>query len=237
MPDSIGPGHNRADDVEAYREMLARFKADADAVTEITEANAQFVRDHVGYGGKLAKEIDATRDDKKRPHLEAGRQIDGAYKPLIEECDKIIKGLKQKLAAFLDAREREAKRIAEEARRKLEEAERLAAKAVEEPEDDPFLAATAPVVDVKAAHVEAKVAEGQALAASRVSSAAGGFAATSLKTKRSAKVTDWQKLAMHYLNSGDLRATLEKLANADIRHAKGADISIPGVEIVTERVL
>lgn len=235
MPDSIG--HNRADDVEAYKEMLARFKADADAVTEITEANAQFVRDHVGYGGKLAKEIDATRDDKKRPHLEAGRQIDGAYKPLIEECDKIIKGLKQKLAAFLDAREREAKRIAEEARRKLEEAERLAAKAVEEPEDDPFLAATAPVVDVKAAHVEAKVAEGQALAASRVSSAAGGFAATSLKTKRSAKVTDWQALAMHYLNSGDLRATLEKLANADIRHAKGAAIEIPGVEIVEERVL
>lgn len=237
MPDSIGPGHNRADDVEVYKEMLARFKADADAVTEINESNAQFVRDHVGYGGKLAKEIDATRDDKKRPHLEAGQQIDGAYKPLIEECDKIIKGLKQKLAAFLDAREREAKRIAEEARRKLEEAERLAAKAAEEPEDDPFLAATAPVVDVMAAHVEAKVAEGQALAASRVSSAAGGFAATSLKTKRSAKVTDWQALAMHYLNSGDLRATLEKLANADIRHAKGADISIPGVEIVTERVL
>jgi hypothetical protein len=235
MPDNIG--HNRADDVEAYREMLARFKADADTVTEITEANAQFVRDHVGYGGKLAKEIDATRDDKKRPHLEAGRQIDGAYKPLIEECDKIIKGLKQKLAAFLDAREREAKRIADEARRKLEEAERLAAKAVEEPEEDPFLAATAPTVDVKAAHVEAKIAEGQALAASRVSSAAGGFAATSLKTKRSAKVTDWQKLAMHYLNSGDLRATLEKLANADIRHAKGAAIEIPGVEIVEERVL
>jgi hypothetical protein len=235
MPDSIG--HNRADDVEAYKEMLARFKADADAVTEINEGNAQFVRDHVGYGGKLAKEIDATRDDKKRPHLEAGRQIDGAYKPLIEECDRIIKGLKQKLAAFLDAREREAKRIAEEARRKLEEAERLAAKAVEEPEDDPFLAATAPTVDVIAAHVEAKVAEGQALAASRVSSAAGGFAATSLKTKRSAKVTDWSALAAHYINSGDLRATLERLANADIRHAKGADISIPGVEIVTERVL
>lgn len=230
-------GHNKADDVEAYREMLARFKADADAVTEINEGNAQFVRDHVGYGGKLAKEIDATRDDKKRPHLEAGRQIDGAYKPLIEECDKIIKGLKQKLAAFLDAREREAKRVAEEARRKLEEAERLAAKAVEEPEEDPFLAATAPTVDVKAAHVEAKIAEGQALAASRVSSAAGGFAATSLKTKRSAKVTDWRALALHYLGNGEMRATLEKLANSDIRHAKGADIEIPGVEIVTERVL
>lgn len=231
-------GHNRADDVDAYKEMLARFKADADSVTEITEDNAQFVRDHVGYGGKLSKEIDATRDDKKRPHLEAGRQIDGAYKPLIEECDKIIKGLKQKLAAFLDAREREARRIADEKARALRAAEEAAAKAAEEPEEeDPFLAATAPVIDVKAAHVEAKIAEGQALAASRVSSAAGGFAATSLKTKRSAKVTDWSALAAHYLNRGEVRAVLEQLANADIRHSKGAEISIPGVEIVSERVL
>ena len=231
-------GHNRADDVEAYKEMLARFKADAERYTEVTDDNAQFIRDHIGFGGKMAKEIDATRDEKKRPHLEAGRQIDGAYKPLIEECDKIIKAMKQKLAAFLDAREREAKRIAEEARRKLEEAERLAAKAAEEPEEeDPFLAATAPVIDVKAAHVEAKIAEGQALAASRVSSAAGGFAATSLKTKRSAKVTDWSALAAHYLNRGEVRAVLEQLANSDIRHSKGAEISIPGVEIVSERVL
>lgn len=235
MPAEIG--HNSANDVDAYKEVLARFKADADQYAEVTDDNAQFLRDHVGYGLKLAKEIDATREALKKPHLEAGRKIDGGYKPLIEACDDIVKGMKRKLAVFLDAREREAKRIAEEARRKLEEAERLAAKAAEEPEDDPFLAATAPTVDVMAAHVEAKVAEGQALAASRVSSAAGGFAATSLKTKRSAKVTDWQKLAMHYLNSGDLRATLERLANADIRHAKGGDISIPGVEIVTERVL
>ncbi len=236
MPGDIG--HNSANDVDAYKETLARFKADADKYTEVTDANAQFIRDHIGYGGKLAKEIDAKRDEEKRPHLEAGRQIDGAYRPLIETCDDIVKAMKRKLAAFLDAREREAKRIAEEARRKLEEAERAAAKAAE-PEDDPFLAATADavVVDVKAAHADAKTAEMQALAASRVSSAAGGFNATSLKTVRKAKVTDWSKLALHYLNSGDLRATLEKLANADIRHAKGAAIEIPGVEIVEERVL
>lgn len=232
-------GHNRADDVDAYKEMLARFKADAERYTEVTEDNAQFIRDHIGFGGKMAKEIDATRDEKKRPHLEAGRQIDGAYKPLIEECDKIIKAMKQKLAAFLDAREREARRIADEKARALRAAEEAAAKAAQEQEEeeDPFLAATAPVIDVKAAHVEAKIAEGQALAASRVSSAAGGFAATSLKTKRSAKVTDWSALAAHYLNRGEVRAVLEQLANADLRHSKGAPISIPGVEVIVERVL
>ena len=230
-------GHNLGDHVEGYKETLARFKADADKYAEVTEDNAQFIRDHIGYGNKLANEIDSTRDELKRPHLEAGRKIDGAYKPLIETCDDIVKAMKRKLAAFLDAREREAKRIAEEAKRKLEEAERLAAKAAEEPEEDAFLAATAPTVDLVAAHVEAKVAEGQAFAASRVSSAAGGFAATSLRTKRSAKVTDWSALAAHYLNRGEVRAVLEQLANSDIRHSKGAEIDIPGVEIVTERVL
>lgn len=231
-------GHNKPDDVEAYKEMLARFLSEASRYIEVSDENAQRVRDTIGYGGKLAKEIDATREALKKPHLEAGRQIDGAYKPLVETCDDIVKSMKRKLAAFLDAREREAKRLEAEARRKLEEAERAAAKAAE-PEDDPFLAATADavVVDVKAAHAEAKTAEMQALAAGRVSSAAGGFNATSLKTVRKAKVTDWSKLALHYLNSGDLRATLEKLANADIRHAKGAAIEIPGVEIVEERVL
>lgn len=230
-------GHNSGSHVEGYKETLARFKADAEKYTEVTDANAQFIRDHIGYGGKLAKEIDGQRDAEKRPHLEAGRQIDGAYKPLIEACDDVVKAMKRKLAAFLDAREREARRIADEKARALREAEEAAAKATEEPEEDPFLAATAPVIDVKAAHVAAKIAEGQLLAASRVSSAAGGFAATSLKTKRSAKVTDWSALAAHYLARGEVRAVLEQLANADIRHSKGAEIAIPGVEIVAERVL
>lgn len=235
MPADIGHNSNH---VEGFKEVIARFKADADKYADVTEDNAQFIRDHIGYGGKLAKEIDAQREAEKKPHLEAGRKIDGAYKPLVDSCDQIVRSMKAKLTAFLDAREREAKRAAEEARRKLEEAERAAAKAAE-PEDDPFLAATAEAVtaDVKVAHAEARTAEASVMAASRVSSAAGGFKAAGLKTVRKAKVTDWSKLAQHYLNSGDLRATLEKLANADIRHAKGAAIEIPGVEIVEERVL
>ena len=235
MPDST---NNPPSAVELYREELDRFKAQAEAFGEISEANAQHVRDHIGLGGNLAKDIDKTRETEKKPHLEAGRKIDGAYKPLIDEADTVIKALKRKLGTWMDAREREAREKAAEAARKLREAEEAAAKAAE-PEDDPFLAATAEAVipDVKAAHAEAKTAEMQALAASRVSSAAGGFRATGLKTVRKAKVTDWSALAAHYVNNGELRATLEKLANGDIRHAKGADIQIPGCEIIEERVL
>jgi hypothetical protein len=224
--------------VELFREELDRFKAQAEAFGEITDANAQHVRDHIGFGGTLAKDIDKTREAEKKPHLDAGRKIDGAYKPLVDEADTVVKALKRKLAGWMEAREREAREKAAEAARKLAEAEAAAAKAAE-PEDDPFLAATAEaaIPDVKVAHAEAKTAEMEALAASRVSSAAGGYRATSLKTIRKAKITDWSALAAHYVNNGELRATLERLANSDIRHAKGAEISIPGVEIVTERVL
>jgi hypothetical protein len=227
--------NNPPEAIDLLAEKLALFKAGAEAFGQITDDNAQECRDHVGYGVKLAKEIDGQRDTEKRPHLEAGRAVDAAYKPLLETTESVQKALKAKLQAFVVARENEARKAAEEARRKAEEAER-AAKAAEV-EEDAFLAATAPVVDVKAAAVEVKVAEAQVLAASRVSSAAGGFAATSLRTKRSAKVTDWAALAAHYIGTNEVRELLEKLANADIRHAKGNDIAIPGVEIVTERVL
>lgn len=222
--------------VEAFREMLARYKKDAAAFETITDANAQTARDHIGYGSQLSKDIDGERDHQKRPHLEAGREIDAAFKPLIAECEEIAKALKRKLAAHLDAKEREARRIAEEKARALREAEEAAAKAAE-PEDDPFLAATAPTVDVAAAHAEAKTAEAEALAASRVGSAAGGFKAAGLRTVRKAKVTDWPALVAHYATHPEVRALAERLANADIRHAKGAPVNLPGVEIVEERVL
>ena len=227
--------NNPPEPIDMLAEKLALFKAGAEAFGQITDDNAQECRDHVGYGVKLAKEIDGQRDTEKRPHLEAGRAVDAAYKPLLETTEAVQKALKSKLQAFVVARENEARRIAEEARRKAEEAERAARAA--EAEEDAFLAATAPVVDVKAAAVDVKVAEAQVLASSRVSSAAGGFSATSLRTKRSAKVTDWTALAMHYLHTIEVEVLLEKLANADIRHAKGNAITIPGVEIVEDRVL
>jgi gas vesicle protein len=229
-------GHNNPPEaLSLLAEKLALFKAGAVAFGPIDDNNAQECRDHVGYGAKLAKEIDGQRDSEKRPHLEAGRAVDAAYKPLLEAVDDIQKALKTRLQAFVVEREREAKRIADEARRKAEEAERAAQAA--QAEEDAFLAATAPTVNVAEAVVEAKVAESMALASARVSSAAGGFAAAGLRTKRSAKVTDWSLLAQHYIGNGELRACLERLANSDIRHAKGADITIPGVEILTERVL
>lgn len=231
-----GLGHNNPPSpVEIFQARIANYHSEANALGPVTEDNAQIYRDSIGLGGKLAKEIDQQRDSEKRPHLEAGRKIDATYKPLVETAETIQKKLRKTLEAYVVAREREAQKAAEEARR-AEEAARQEAEAQVE-EDDPFLAATASTVDVKAAEAERKAAEAAALASSRVSSAAGGFAAAGLKTIRKAKVTDWAKLAMHYLDAHDVKTALEKLANQEIRGAKGRPVEIPGVEIVEERVL
>ena len=112
-------GHNGPPEaLSLLAEKLALFKAGAVAFGPIDDNNAQEARDHVGYGAKLAKEIDGQRDSEKRPHLEAGRAVDAAYKPLLEAVDDIQKALKTRLQAFVVEREREAKRIADEARRK-----------------------------------------------------------------------------------------------------------------------
>lgn len=236
MPADMGH-NNPPEPIDALKEKLALYKEGAEAFGPVTEANAQEYRDHIGYGVKLANEIDKQREVSKKPHLDAGRAVDAAYKPLLETVEATQKRLKAPLQAFIVEREKQAKRIADEKAKALRDAEEAARKAAEEPEDDPFLAATAPTVDLAAAKVEAKVAELQVSAASRVSSAAGGFSATSLKTVRKAHITDYGALIAHYATHADMRALAERLVNADIRHAKGAPVSFPGVEIVEERVL
>lgn len=234
--------NNPPEPIDGLKEKLALYKEGAAKFGPVTDANAQEYRDHIGYGVKLAKEIDAQRDSEKRPHLEAGRKVDAAYKPLIEETEATQKRLKNTLQAFVVERERKAQEGAREAARLLrvaEEAKRAAEEAAQaEAEEDPFLAATAaPAPDTKAEEEAARLASLQASAASRVSSAAGGFAAAGLRDKRTGVVTDWPKTVQHYVSHPDLQQVVLKLVAADIRHAKGADITIPGVDIVTERVL
>ncbi len=231
-------GHNLPPSaVDTYTEQVARFSDRASSLPPVSDETAQRYRDEIGYGVSLAKEIDKQRDTEKRPHLEAGRKIDAAYKPLIEGAEHIQKDLKRQLSAFLSAKEAEARRVAAEkaeAARRAEEAARKAA----EPEDDPFLAATADAApDPAQAVADAKVAALEVKAAGRVASETGGFATAGLKTVRKAKVTDFVALVAHYASHTDMQTLAERLANADIRHAKGAAITIPGVEIVEERTL
>jgi hypothetical protein len=86
------------------------------------------------------------------------------------------------------------------------------------------------------ASAQAKEAEKAAASAGKVQSSSGSARTISLRTIRSANVTDASALVAHYANHPAIIAEAERLANADIRAAKGAAISIPGVNINEEQV-
>lgn len=225
-------GHNNPPEAAIlFQEEIDTIKARADAVTEITAGNAGDVNDLIKLAGKLAKDIDAKRKEEKQPHLDAGKEVDGTYNPLKDEATKAVDPLKSKLAAYIA----EQRRIADEARR---QAERIAAEETRKAEllkDDALVGEDA-AKDAAQAAIDLASAKAQAKAATNVKGSEG-FRAAGLRTARKAIITDAAKLVAHYAGHADVIALCERLANADIRAAKGAPISIAGVEVETSEVL
>jgi len=236
--------NNPPEPAELYRAKVEAFAVSAKALPAVDDDNQGQYRDLIGYGGELTKEIEAQHKTEKAPHLEAGRKVDAAYKPLAEDVEDTRKTLKASLGAFVAEQERQAQAAARAAREAAEKAIRdaeEAKRAAEAEADDPLSVfddpnEPAPPVDVAGAVAEAHVADLEAKAVGRVASDAGGFAALGLKTKWSAKVTDPVKLAEHYAKAGnyDLMALLQKLADADQRKSKGTAL-LPGAEAVSVR--
>lgn len=239
MPADMGH-NNPPEPIVSFKERLTARQKAAAALGDVTEANADQYRDEIGLSLTLEQETEAQRVKEKKPILDAGKKVDETYNPVKEAAQGLKASLQKKLDAWIKARQAEANRIAAEkteALRRAEEAKR-AAEAAPVVEEDPFLVATAePEPDLKVLAADAKLAEMQALASTRVGSAAGGFATYSVRSKpKVAKIIDASALAAHYAkaSNGELLATLQKIANADIRKAGKAAITLPGVELVEQ---
>ncbi len=216
--------NNPPSPVELFADEIASLKERIAAFPPITEANAGEARDLIGLAKKLAKDIDAKRDEEKRPHLEAGRAIDAAYKPLVDAANAAPAPLSNALLAHINEQKRLAAEAAEKARRLAEEEARRAAELA----DDPILGED--MADAaKLAEQKAEVAAASVKTVATVKGSEGFRAAGVVKSYR-AKVFDYQALVAHYATHPDVQAAAEKLANALIRAAKGS-VTIPGVEV------
>lgn len=210
---------------ELFADEIASLKARIETFGPITEANAGEARDLIGLAKKLAKDIDAKRDEEKRPHLEAGRQIDATYKPLVDAANAAPSPLSNALLAYVNEQKRLAAEAAEKARRIAEEeAKRAAALA-----DDPILGED--VVD--AAKLAQQKAEVAAASVKTVATVKGseGFRAAGVRKTWKAEVTDAAAMVAHYAKHPDVIAAALKIANADARTSKGA-YNVPGVKFV-----
>jgi len=207
-----------ADEIASLKERIASFPP-------ITEANAGEARDLIGLAKKLAKDIDAKRDEEKRPHLEAGRQIDAAYKPLVDAANAAPAPLSNALLAHINEQKRLAAEAAEKARRLAEEEARRAAELA----DDPILGEDM----ADAAKLAGQKAEVAAASVKTVATVKGseGFRAAGVRKSYKAEVYNWEALVKYYADHADVRAAAEKVANAMIRAHKG-QVAIPGVNVI-----
>jgi rRNA maturation endonuclease Nob1 len=214
---------NRVDDIVLNAN---RWKNERKEI--LTEDQAVKATDFLAQIRKCASNVEKLRKAEKEPILEKGRAIDEEYNGVKERLDRSKKAIQEKLTVWLERQQKlkdeEATRKAEEARKAADEAEALMR--LSETDIDAGIAAENATKHAAALQKEAAKASGPA----RVS---GEYAprAASLRTNRSAEITDVMACAGHYRDTPALLECLAKLANADIRAAKGEEITIPGVTI------
>lgn len=227
IPNDTGP--SAAD----FDHMVSALQIDAEKVEVVTADNAQDVRDLIARAQATTKKVEAARKEAKQPHLDAGKAVDAEFKPHRETLDSVVAALKEPLQAYLVAEEKRRQAEAEAARKAAEEAAAFAEDAQGE-DEDPELAAKAAEFARKR---EERAAQAEALAenGARVESGSGLARAASLRTYRYAELTDAKAAAAHYSSHPDVLAAIEKVANAEIRAAKGAPVSIPGVAVREEQ--
>jgi hypothetical protein len=242
---NAGMGHNKGPVFNT--EVVDAFAAEATEIAEAasewanveitTETKAGELKDFLDTTRAKIKEIEDRRKVEKQPFLDAGRDVDTAFNRVKEVMEKAGKLAKGPLEAYL----KEQQRLAEERRRAEQEAAR---KAAEEAERERMIAErnrnAAAMVEAEEKAKEAADAAKAAEAPARVqvSSATGtGSNRTGLRTYRSAQITNINQAMLHYRGHADLIECITRLANADIRAAKGAKITIPGIYINEEQKL
>ena len=212
--------------IDSLKERIAAFP-------EITKDNSGDANDLIRLCGNLSREIDAHRKKEKQPFLDAGREIDGTFNPLVRDAKIAPDALKARLSEYL----REQERIAQEAARKAaEEAERVrieaeAEKAVSMPADEAEIEAGAEAAEIMA---EAAAAEAEK---ARTAKGSHGLMASGLKTKREVIVTDPVGLVRHFHKHPDVVELCHKLAKAQVRAARGGEVDIEGIAIKEVRSL
>jgi len=132
------------------------------------QAEADQLADMLNTLRELAKEADAERKREKQPHLDACREVDGKWRPIIEQPKTLAARVRDVLAAWLKTS-----------------------------------GATG------AGHAKRKVV---------------------LRTRKVAVIEDWRAATLHFIDSEELRAVVQKLANAAVRSGQ----TVPGVRVETE---
>jgi len=215
-----GIGGNAPPPVEAmglHIEDLFALVSGTVAATVTTDEQEAALDELLDDVRQARKDADEQRVLEKRPHDDAGKAVQAAWKPLLDRCDKAAEAIKAALTPYRTARQAakdEAARIArEEAAAKLEQAQT----ALRQSDD----------LEERFAAEEALEQAGKLTAqANRIDRSATG-----LRSKQVADVTDRRAL-LEYVMKTDPEALGDWLAEYA---RKALPACLPGVTIRIER--
>lgn len=235
---TAGIGHNS---LAYYADRLHDFAAGADVWNTrdtLDDDTASRARDYLAGLKKLSKEADEARKAQKDPHTLAAKAVDDAWKPTLASIDRLVGGIEPKIAAYLRAKKAEAEAARALAERKRLEAEAAARAAAEDAAQAQTEAGriAADAARAEAEQIAARAAREERAASGpvRLESATGLARAAGVRVTRKARIFSVAIALAHYRARPEVAELVERLANADIRAAKGAPIEIPGIEIFEE---
>lgn len=220
MTDRHAIGGNQPPPVEAFalhiEELFSLVSGSvaAPVQTDEQEAALDALLDDVR---KAKKDADAERAAEKKPHDDAAKAVQAAWKPLLDRCDKAAEAIKAALTPYRTAKQRAKDEAARIAREEAEAKQRAAQEALRQSDD----------LEARfAAEEQLKQAEKLAAQANRIDRSATG-----LRTYQVADVTDRRALLEHVMrNDPDaLTAWLAEYAR------KALPAQLPGVTIRIEK--
>ena len=197
-----------------------------------TQAQADAVGIIVSTAKKLGRDADLARKADKEPHLEAGRVVDAAWKPLLEQVEAITKAAQAPLTAYLNRLAEVQRQEAEAAR---QEAQRLQQAAIEAQRAS---AVAGNIEAVEAAEALQRDADTASKVAAKAEKAkplvAGEGRSIGLRTAWVAVITDRRALLEHVMRHAPdaLTEFLTEFARKTVAHGV---CSLPGVDIKQDR--
>lgn len=175
----------------------------------------------------LAKKADAERDGKVRPHLDAQREINAEYKPMVDSAKTAADTVRDALSRYMASEQEKARAAAAEVAR-IENERRMAE--YKRQQHDAARAAALAKTTEPPPPVEAPVM----VAPEPIKLQAGGQRGkkASLREFTRYRVDDYAAALAHVRDHPEIRAAVEKVAFAQAR--TGA--AVPGVSSFTEQV-
>lgn len=163
---------------------------------------------------RASNDADAQRKAEKKPHDDAAKAVQAAWKPLLDKCDKAAEALKAALTPYREARQRAKDEAARKAREEAEAAQRAAQEALRASDD---------LEERFAAEAELERAAKLTAVANRIDRSATG-----LRTYWEAEITDRREALKHYIARAPERFTalIQQMADED---ARGTRAPVPGV--------